>query len=225
MARTRAAQAEAARKTADNADRVAQLNGQPELVFTVATRGNYHLLAHRPTCKRFIATKVVEQPSRHDPVEPASCCKPSADLVRTMVARIRADQPEPHADKAADAKAKLHDRVRDVPTDNPDAQQPPRPATPNLDALNAEYAAGVTAKDRKRQRTTTRTRSTTSRQRVELGTLPKGATEGTCRTCQQTLPAAKFPKAVVAGERQKDQRADECRACRDARRHGTAATA
>lgn len=215
-------------KVADVADRVAKLNGQPELVFTVASRGQYHLLAHRPSCKRVIATKLVDQPSRHDAVEPASCCKPAADLVTRVVAAAKAAQadPEPTGSRptAAEAaahrdakaakeqalvgpepktKANLHDRVRDVPTDNPDAaadpdprqraelakaewkalqawakagEQPPRPATPNLDALNAEYAAGVTAEQRRRQ--------------------PKGAT--TTRTTTRTHRDARYTEALTA---------------------------
>lgn len=189
-------------KVADVADRVAALNGAPELVFTPAARGNFRWLAHRPSCKKVDQGKVA-QPTQHDPVEPASCCKPSPDLVARVVAGLRAQAPTPAGAYEPDqvpqpdapkGSAKLHDRVRDVPTDNPDAtadpdpqrrgelarvewkalqawakagENPPRPATPNLDALNAEYAAGVTATERRQQAkangTTTRTTTRTHR--------------------------------------------------------------
>jgi hypothetical protein len=58
------------------------------------------------------------------------------------------------------------------------------------------------------------------RTKVELGQLPEGADEGTCRSCGATKAATKFPKAVVAGKRQPNLRADECRECRDLRRQG-----
>lgn len=115
----------------------------------------------------------------------------SIDQLRELVNRHRNTEPtnigvhdDTDAVKAEQAKAD-HDRVKDVPTDDPDAQpeadpikrlaaakaehaklkawiasgeKPPRPATPNLDALNEAYAANG-GQARRGKRTTAKTQT------------------------------------------------------------------
>jgi hypothetical protein len=209
MARSRAAAAEATAKAQANAQRVADMNAErtsTELTRTAAIQ--------------YLQTHGIYSGHSRDSVE----------QLRQLVAEHRAgttSAPTPEAEAGPELLPDGPERVAAAKAEHKvlqawikDGEQPPRPATPNLDAMNADYAAGKTAADRRREAKGTKAKGGT-RQRVELGTLPTGAKEGTCRTCQQVLPATRFPKAVVDGKRQPDQRADECRSCRDARRHGT----
>jgi hypothetical protein len=207
MARSRAAAAEATAKAQANAQRVADMNAErtsTELTRTAAIQ--------------YLQTHGIYSGHSRDSVE----------QLRQLVAEHRAgtSTPAPEAPAGPELLPDGPERVAAAKAEHKllqawikDGEQPPRPATPNLDAMNADYAAGKTAADRRREAKGTKAKG--SRQRVEVGTLPKGATEGTCRSCQQVLPATRFPKAVVDGKRQPDQRADECRSCRDARRHGS----
>jgi hypothetical protein len=224
MARSRAAAAEATAKAQANAQRVADMNAErtsTELTRTAAiqylqTHGIYS--GHSRDSVEQLRQLVAEH--KAGPKAPAMT-DPLTDAEKAQLAKLDAEAAGPELlpdgpERVAAAKAEhkvLQAWIKD-------GEQPPRPATPNLDAMNADYAAGKTAADRRREAKGTKAKGGT-RQRVELGTLPTGAKEGTCRTCQQVLPATRFPKAVVDGKRQPDQRADECRSCRDARRHGT----
>lgn len=91
-----------------------------------------------------------------------------------------------------------------------DGSKPPAPATPNLDELNRQHAAGVTAKDRRKA---TKATSATPRQ-YRASVLPTEGQEAmTCTgACGQELPLTKFP--TTSGGR----RGTECRKCRDARK-------
>lgn len=214
MARSRAAAAEATAKAQANAQRVADMNAErtsTELTRTAAIQ--------------YLQTHGIYSGHSRDSVE----------QLRQLVAEHRAGTTSPAPAPEADAGPELlpdgPERVAAAKAEHKllqawikDGEQPPKPATPNLDAMNADYAAGKTAADRRREAKGTKAKGGT-RQRVEVGTLPEGATEGTCRACSQVLPASRFPKAVVDGKRQPDQRADECRGCRDTRRHGTTAAA
>lgn len=116
--------------------------------------------------------------------------------------------PDPEA-MAALAKTEW----ADLKTWTKDGENPPRPHTPNLDELNRQNAAGVTAKDRRaakggRPRDTVRSIDPT-----EIGETM------TCQgACGQDLAVKKFP--TVSGGR----RAVECRSCRDGRREARKAS-
>lgn len=219
MARSRTAAANATTKAQANAQRVADMNAERSGQLS------------REACISYLQSRGIYSGHSRD----------TADQLRQLVADHRAkvaagrpEQPKLPAngqlggDLPAAAPALLPDgpeRTAAAKAEHKllqawikDGEQPPRPATPNLDAMNADYAAGKTAAERHAAAKGTKAKAT--RQRVEVGTLPQGATEGTCRACQQVLPATRFPKAVVDGKRQADQRADECRSCRDTRRHG-----
>lgn len=233
MARSRAAAAAASSKAADNKARVSKLNETAELVVHV-TEAKGTKRAHTVTCKRGQAAGPFET-TAHAAVNvhqatAATCCRPK--LPAPLGTHPGAEP------MASPASTGLYTEVADVPTDNPEAtadadparryqlaktewaalrawakagRTPPRPATPNLDELEAEHAAAASGQSRKAAKPRAN--------RPAIGALPVGATEGTCTgTCGQVLPATKFPKAVVDGKRQANQRASECRACRDGRR-------
>lgn len=228
MARTRAQAADAKAKADENKARVADLN-QRQAAATAATD---HATAQHGA-GRFTRQECVDYLQAHGVY--AGHSRDTVEQLRDAVRRHRYATPEP-----ATTTADLYAEVKDVPTDNPDAtaaghpvdrvklakaewkalqawatagRTPPRPATPNLDAVNAEHAAAKAGQPR--QRTSV---AKAPRAKTEVATLPEGAETGTCRTCKADLPAAKFPKAVVDGKRMPNLRADECRACRDARR-------
>lgn len=98
-----------------------------------------------------------------------------------------------------------------------DGSKPPAPATPNLDELNRQHAAGVTAKDRRKA---ARATGATPRQ-YRASVLPtEGQETMTCTgACGQELPLTKFP--TTSGGR----RGTECRKCRDARKAAAKAEA
>lgn len=239
MARTRAQAAEAKRKADENKARVAEINDRTaDVVHVTEAKGTKR--AHRVTCKRALAADPFETTAHtavnvHQAVA-ATCCKPhlpaplgtqpEADAVAEANERRHqqwlADPDVTVEPELAQADPNPVERVRLAKAEHvalqawiKDGSKPPKPHTPNLDAVNADHAA------RGGQPRTGRIAATTtnaSRARVELGTLPEGATVGTCRACKAEQPVARFPKAVVAGKRMPNLRADECRACREARR-------
>lgn len=92
----------------------------------------------RDACVRYLQTHGIYSGHSRD----------SIDQLRQLVAdhqapaaELRPDGPERVAAAKAEHKA-LQAWIKD-------GENPPRPATPNLDALNEAYAAGVTAKDRR----------------------------------------------------------------------------
>lgn len=143
----------AAAKAKANGDRIAEMNGQ----------------LTRDACVLYLQAHGVYGGHSRDSVQE----------LRRVVAAYQAD----YAEREAEASARLHDtelvvlhpsgpdRVAAAKAEHKalqawtkDGENPPRPATPNLDALNAEHAAGVTAADRHRA---TRTNgATTTRQPV-----------------------------------------------------------
>lgn len=121
-----------------------------------------------------------------EPGAPRPCFKcgdtdaPKNRKVKAVLSLAPRVAPEP---QAAPAKSDLYAEVKDVPTDNPDAtaavhpvdrlklakaewkalqawakagRTPPRPATPNLDAVNAEHAAAAAGQPRARKAAGTR---------------------------------------------------------------------
>lgn len=103
-----------------------------------------------------------------------------------------------YAGHSRDGVEELRDIATDVEAAAADLTTYPAPEV--LDSIAEAYEAQVAS-----------TRGTG-------GTLPEGATSGTCRACSQLLPIKRFPKAIIDGARQANVRSDECRACRDARR-------
>lgn len=252
MARTRNQAADAKRKADENKARVDEITARnaqaapsplpskmtrPELVAYLQAAGVY--AGHSRDSKDQLvalaqqvryaddgtatATKVAEQ-AKGTPAGDAAERELAADLY-SEVAGMPTDNPTATADANPVRRHQLAKTEWEALRAWANAgRTPPRPATPNLDQLEAEHRAPAAGQPRKRSTTP----KATTRTRVEVGTLPAGATEGTCTgPCGATLPAAKFPKAVVNGKRQADQRASECRACRDARRgaKGSAAEA
>lgn len=222
MARTtrKGQQADRAKSKA-NADRVAAMNAERDAaVVHVAEGRDGTKRAHRVTCTRVPAdhfeTTAYTAVNLHRAVA-ASCCKP-------QLPEPRAEQPEAQPEPTPEAPQPATDRVERTKLAKAEHQalkewekggrQGDRPATPNYDAIQVQAANGG-AREAKRTSTSGGRRSS-----VELGTLPEGATEGTCRGCGQVLPVSRFPKARVDGKRSATLRADECRACRDARRKG-----
>jgi len=210
MARSRAAAAEATAKAQANAQRVADMNAERSTPLPAQQMT-------REACIQYLQAHGAYSGHSRDSVAQLR------DAVRAV--KYADEAPAEATDAGPELLPDGPERVAAAKAEHKvlqawikDGEQPPKPATPNLDAMNADYAAGKTAADRRREAKGTKAAGT--RQRVELGTLPKGATEGTCRACSQVLPASRFPKAVVDGKRQPDLRADECRSCRDARRHG-----
>lgn len=114
-----------------------------------------------------------------------------------------------------DAKDDLAQLVADLAWEQAEATPKPKAAR-TAEEIMADGRKGLRTTKPKADGTTRRARAP----KVELGQLPEGAEHGTCQACGAEKPAKAFPKAVVNGVRQAHLRADECRACRDARRAG-----
>jgi hypothetical protein len=104
----------------------------------------------------------------------------------------------------------------------PEAPKAPEAPAPEAEAPEAPMAGTIEAIKAEKPTKAAKPKGAPRAPKVQLGQLPEGADEGTCAACGRTLAATKFPKAVVAGKRQANLRADECRECRDARRAGPA---
>ncbi len=138
-------------------------------VYVSGTEGNHR--AHRPTCKRVPADYIETLASRAVTLyaaKPAGCCKPrlASPVEVTPDPKVQARKerhlaavlPAVIDEAPADAPAELTEpRPATEPVERlqlakaehailqawiAKGEKPPRPATPNLDAINAEHAAG-----------------------------------------------------------------------------------
>lgn len=139
---TRSTKAQADAKAADNARRVQAINDGEVLVF--GPEGERR--AHRLTCKRLPKAEPVQMTAAAavaiDKATPASCCKPQLPKLSEAAMALTDPAPAPQASTNPAERYRLAKEEHAVlQAWIKDGERPPRPATPNLDAVNAEHAA------------------------------------------------------------------------------------